>query len=219
MKIKFISLILLIALLSTILCSCEVLKFTNHMLDILGPGIIKILYGNDNNSTNNNTNTDTNTKCYIMYDANGGTGSMNPTIGANNQLVYLSPNKFIREGCSFIGWSTSPYGSVNFIDESEIKITSYNLTLYAIWQANKYFIQFNESENYDITIMRTSSMYGGATLGEIKSDTLVFYGDELEITYTPKAGFSIISTGETHITVKGDITSEMIFAVTEAIED
>ena len=44
MKIKLLALLLLISIFTTMLCSCEILKFANHMLNIFGP--------DDDNNTN-----------------------------------------------------------------------------------------------------------------------------------------------------------------------
>ena len=38
MKTKLLALLLLVAILTTMLASCEVLEFVNHMLNIFGPG-------------------------------------------------------------------------------------------------------------------------------------------------------------------------------------
>ena len=67
MKLKFLSLCLAVILLTTMLSSCEVLKFANHMLNIFGPedenefnvDLDIVLPGNNNGGNNNGGNGNT----------------------------------------------------------------------------------------------------------------------------------------------------------------
>lgn len=80
----------------------------------------------------------------IVYDANGGVGTMQPTDLETDATVNLSKNLFIRDGYIFKGWSTSSSGSVEYYDEAVYTMPprSTNI-LYAIWEANTNKITFN----------------------------------------------------------------------------
>jgi uncharacterized repeat protein (TIGR02543 family) len=84
----------------------------------------------------------------IVYDANGGTGTM-----SNQTLAYLSsaplrPNNYILTGKTFRGWSTTQAnadaGIVAYADGAVYTMsTPDNKTLYAAWNSSSYTISFN----------------------------------------------------------------------------
>ena len=66
----------------------------------------------------------------VTYNANGGSGSMETTVG---RYVYLRENTFTYAGHIFMGWNTEADGSgVSYNDEDEVKLTA-DMTLYAQW--------------------------------------------------------------------------------------
>lgn len=73
----------------------------------------------------------------VVFDANGGVGSMpNQTIDVNAPTA-LSTNAFIREGYTFKGWSTNPDGAVQYQDTEQVTDLAPaggNTTLYAVWE-------------------------------------------------------------------------------------
>lgn len=81
----------------------------------------------------------------VAYDANGGKGNMSSSIVSDDKVLVKYCN-FTRTGYTFIGWSTSKTGDVEY-DEGNWFVPSESspknkTTLYAIWQPNKYMIQF-----------------------------------------------------------------------------
>ena len=76
-------------------------------------------------------------KLFILnYDANGGTGAPVPTTGEVNgstASVAVSNDVPTRDGYRFLGWSTSPTGSVNYTGGSSITLTG-DVMLYAVWE-------------------------------------------------------------------------------------
>ncbi|MBR4314855.1 MAG: InlB B-repeat-containing protein, partial [Lachnospiraceae bacterium] len=80
-----------------------------------------------------------NHKVTITYDANTGSGTMNPVTYENNTDAYLEANVFTKANNSFIGWSrdkdakAAEYKDGHRVDD--ITLTDDNVTLFAIWTA------------------------------------------------------------------------------------
>lgn len=75
----------------------------------------------------------------IVYDANGGTGTIPNSTHTYDTEANLSKNTYIKEGCVFSGWATSASGDVVYSDEQSIKnLIAENektITLYAVWKS------------------------------------------------------------------------------------
>ena len=69
----------------------------------------------------------------VTFDANGGTGEMNPQIFAYGEPQKLSPNKFSVDGKDFLGWAKTSGGSIAYDDNSEYTTGAEDVTLYAVW--------------------------------------------------------------------------------------
>ena len=77
------------------------------------------------------------TNVTIIYNANGGTGSMSSQTVAKGVYVTLSANRFTRAGYTFKGWTTNANGTVAiYKDCAQISVNSSSLTLYAVWAKN-----------------------------------------------------------------------------------
>ena len=65
-----------------------------------------------------------------------------------DETKTLSSNLYLLEGYTFKGWSTSKNGSVVYNDEASILNLreSGSITLYAVWEANKYQIKYNHNK-------------------------------------------------------------------------
>lgn len=74
----------------------------------------------------------------IVYDANGGTGTIPNSTHTYDTEANLSKNTYIKEGCVFSGWATSASGNVVYSDEQSVKnLIAENektITLYAVWK-------------------------------------------------------------------------------------
>ena len=85
---------------------------------------------------------------YVHFDANGGSGTMDIQRILINTTAPLSANTFTRDGYKFIGWSTTPDGSVAYLDQQ--KVTNLGggvVTLYARWSNNYYTVHFDKNNN------------------------------------------------------------------------
>ncbi|MBR0133910.1 InlB B-repeat-containing protein [Candidatus Saccharibacteria bacterium] len=71
----------------------------------------------------------------IIYNANGGNGTMDNTQGVVDQTVQVSNNEFARDGYEFIGWNTEADGSgEEYVAADDYTLTPSDLTLYAQWK-------------------------------------------------------------------------------------
>ena len=89
---------------------------------------------------------------YIEYDGNGATsGSMDNTNHVYGTSSNLRTNTYKRTGHTFLGWSTSSSGSVNYNDGQSISTLASEqnktVTLYAVWQQNQYTITWENVDN------------------------------------------------------------------------
>ena len=94
----------------------------------------------------------------ITYDANGGTGTTNPSYGLNGN-VALASNSFAKTGYSFVNWNTQADGNgVDYAEAAEYALTTVNVTLYAKWSANSYTITLDDNEapgDYSVEVTAT----------------------------------------------------------------
>ena len=95
----------------------------------------------------------------VVYDAHGGTGSMENTKIATDASDHLSPCGFTRDGYTFKGWSTMPGGEVEYLDKA-VYTMSYKETnvLYAVWAplAQKVVLHYE----LDGEILATEEIHG-----------------------------------------------------------
>ena len=116
--------------------------------------------GNGENSGGSNTNPsnpETPKATYtVTFDANGGTGEMNPQTAKSGTEITLPENAFTKDGYIFAGWATSAGGNVSYSDKAKI-IVSGNITLYAQWgmtatKAISVIENFDDGEEHTVTI-------------------------------------------------------------------
>lgn len=77
----------------------------------------------------------------VIFNANGGKGSMNPQEISTDASAKLSKAAFTKEGFIFAGWANSAIGGVAYADEAVYKMgeqSSY--TLYAVWTASESWV-------------------------------------------------------------------------------
>ena len=85
----------------------------------------------------------------VTFDPNGDgvTGEMLDQSFTYDQEQLLQENAFVRTGHSFKGWSSTLNGEVKYNDKQEVKnLTAEEdgqVTLYAVWEANKYLVTFD----------------------------------------------------------------------------
>jgi len=84
----------------------------------------------------------------IIYNANGGTGTMHSTSLYYDETKNLYNNTFTRTGYKFIGWNTRADGKgTSFSNQQNVKnlmSTSGSITLYAQWEPCVYKIDMDK---------------------------------------------------------------------------
>ena len=115
----------------------------------------------------NPTNPETPKATYtITFDANGGTGEMNPQTAESGTEITLFENTFTKDGNIFAGWATSADGDVSYTDKAKITVTG-NITLYAKWAVTAA----NISEAIK-NIPADGKVHTVVLAGEISEDTI-----------------------------------------------
>jgi len=75
-------------------------------------------------------------KVTISFDANGGTGEMASITVERNEYIDMPTNEFVRDGYSFVGWSSVASGvEWEYPEGAKCKATA-SKTYYARWQEN-----------------------------------------------------------------------------------
>lgn len=101
----------------------------------------------------------------IVFDANGGTGTMSPQKVKVNATTTLNSNTFTNNNNSFGGWNTEPDGSgtsyVNGASVSGLGNNGETVTLYAQWiPPIHYFVHFDANGGTGI-MTDQELVYGG----------------------------------------------------------
>ena len=82
----------------------------------------------------------------LVFNANGGSGSMSDMTIASDASANLTTNAFTRKGYTLVGWSTTKDGEVEYVDGASYTMgTNATYTLYAVWEANEYTITYNKN--------------------------------------------------------------------------
>ena len=81
----------------------------------------------------------------VLFDANGGEGTMGSQTFNYDTAKKLSANTFTRENYYFAGWALSADGAVRYQNEASVKniADSGDVTLYAVWTENLYSAKIN----------------------------------------------------------------------------
>ncbi len=91
------------------------------------------------------TESDLNLTYKVVFNANGGSGTMAAQTIACNTWTKLRANAFKRSGYTFLGWAKSATGAVVYKNAAAVKnlrSTAGTVTLYARWAKTKYKIAF-----------------------------------------------------------------------------
>lgn len=81
----------------------------------------------------------------LTFDKNGGVGSMQPLSVKTGDAVTLAENGFTKLGYTFLGWSTTPGGEVEYYDQATFVMgANSTFVLYAVWQADEHVARFNK---------------------------------------------------------------------------
>lgn len=101
----------------------------------------------------------------VIFDANGGSGTMPDQAFNCGQSKKLNKNDFEKKGYTFIGWNTRPDGSGQSYGERESvsfpnQTHGSTVTLFAIWKGNSYSVNYNGNGAKSGVVSPTSHVYG-----------------------------------------------------------
>ena len=183
----------------------------------------------------------------VIFDANGGNGTIASISVEEGSEITLPENTFTKTGYSFAGWATSADGNVSYSDKAKISITG-NITLYAKWTEITYTITYeaNGGTNADknpasytfetetITLLAPSresfnfeGWYTDSEFSETNKKTEITKGSTGNIMLYAKwtvaaenavNAINSLPTGEHKIAVTGQMTKDNLNGVIEAIK-
>ncbi|MCH4276995.1 MAG: InlB B-repeat-containing protein [Atopobiaceae bacterium] len=143
----------------------------------------------------------------LVFDANGGTGTMDKQSMTYDTEVALTPCAFAREGCMFAGWTDD--AGHTYADAESVKNLATEqgstATLHARWKANTYTVKFatgvtdgsvtqtmeDETMTYGIATPLTANAFiraGYRFLGWKVGDTSRFVADEASVSDLATSG-------------------------------
>ena len=103
----------------------------------------------------------------ITFNANGGGGTMPAMSMTYDVSTNLTLNSFTKEGYTFVGWATSANGPVVYENGVSVENLSSaqdaEVTLYAKWVVNTYYVRFNPNGG-DGTMPILTNSYDVATV-------------------------------------------------------
>jgi len=71
--------------------------------------------------------------CFVLFFANGGTGTMESQAFTEHKWQQLSPNTFTRPGYKFTGWNSKADGTGYLLSDEQSIVITENIALYAQW--------------------------------------------------------------------------------------
>ena len=112
----------------------------------------------------------------VTFNANGGTGTVNPQI--NNVNTPLLQNSFSRSGFTFLGWNTAPDGSGFSYGNGQNYNFSADLTLYAQWNPiqTPHTVTFDPNGGMGTMAPETGSNFQPLTTNGFTNGALFFAG-------------------------------------------
>jgi len=137
--------------------------------------------------------------CTLVYDANGGTGTMNSRTDPTPSVPYYMPVDgcaFHRDGYSFLGWAESRYAdapSIPAVNGYRTFTGSGTVTLYAVWSAEPV----GDANTFQIVYMGNMSGVSDVprvATRTVQSDSVVLY---LSQTAPRLEGFRFVGWAET----------------------
>ena len=103
----------------------------------------------------------------VSYNANGGSGAPSSQTKWYGKTLTLSSTKPTRTGYAFQGWATSASGSVSYSAGASYTANA-AATLYAVWKANTYTVQYNANGGTGAPSNQTKTYGTDLTLSSTK---------------------------------------------------
>jgi hypothetical protein len=130
----------------------------------------------------------------VTFDANGGTGTMNPQTFTHGVSQALNANTFTPPTDQFFnGWAYTATGNIVYANVAEFTTTT-DVTLYAVWEDNPPI-------EYLITLSASPSEGGNVT-----GSNIYVAGTSVVATATPNANYNFVNWTESDEEVSTDAT-------------
>ena len=148
----------------------------------------------------------------VRFNANGGNGTMGEELEFTYDVAQaLTENAFARDDYSFLGWSLTANGSVQYQDKQSVKNLAENgtVTLYAVWAKELYNISgtIKSAQTGNITLQLVQ---GSIAFGE--SETVEYTTAETEVNFAlngvPAGTYNLVAT-------QGDVTMTAVVLITD----
>ena len=136
------------------------------------------------------------TEIFLLYSANGGSGA---PVDTNSYLIgstaYVArAENVVREGYAFLGWSSDKSAVTPTVFEGDtVEFTDGTLTLYAVWEANVYYVKYY-SEG---TLAETVGTFRYDEAGTLAADVFTKEGHTFVGWATEEGGETVYSDGAT----------------------
>ena len=136
------------------------------------------------------------TEIFLLYSANGGSGA---PVDTNSYLIgstaYVArAENIVREGYAFLGWSSDKSAVTPTVFEGDtVEFTDGTLTLYAVWEANVYYVKYY-SEG---TLAETVGSFRYDETGTLAADVFTKEGHTFVGWATEEGGETVYSDGAT----------------------
>ncbi|MBR5247119.1 MAG: InlB B-repeat-containing protein [Clostridia bacterium] len=168
----------------------------------------------------------------VKYHANGGKGTMSNTSFNVDEAKALRANSFTKTGYSFLGWAKDQTATVpeyyNQQTVTNLGEAGQTVTLYAVWKANTYVIEFqanggegsmeNQTHTYGESLALSASTFtktGYSFIGwaKTKNATTALYDDQEAVkNLTPYDGTTVVLYA---VWKKDPVTVKRFFIETE----
>jgi uncharacterized repeat protein (TIGR02543 family) len=109
----------------------------------------------------------------VVFDSNGGSGTMAELNLRENKLITLPPNTFTKDQYDFTGWATTSTGAVLYSNQGFFTMFSSDVTLYAKWAPSSYTVTLDTRDG--IGGSRTVTATYGAEMPPATAPTRVGY--------------------------------------------
>jgi uncharacterized repeat protein (TIGR02543 family) len=113
----------------------------------------------------------------VVYDRNGGTGTMESSVHTYGVAKSLTANTFTRSGYTFTGWGTVAAGPMVYGDEANVlnltEISGETVILYAQWTVNTYTVTYNTNGG---TGLMANSEHTYGTAQNLRANTFTRVG-------------------------------------------
>lgn len=141
----------------------------------------------------------------LVFDANGGQGTMSPMSINSDTQITLVANNFYRPGYTFIGWSEIKNGDVIFYNQDAYNMGTEDDVLYAKWSANPDTIykveHYKQNPTRDGYVLDSSETLTGTTDTSVTALTKNYTGFHEDTNHASRLNGGTIA-GDGSLTLK-----------------